>query len=240
MKRSLAHLPKRKKDELKYVVATIREVVPATEMIILFGSYARGDWQEEVYREGHTIYEYKSDFDILVVTEDKKVVKDDLLWRKVENRVNANLDATPVTLIRHDIKDLNRKIRNRYYFFTDVKKEGIFLYNSRKYKLDRARKFSPEERQRVADEDFKIWFKKAREFFDDFSSNFRKRRNNQAAFMLHQATEHTYAAVLLTFTGHKPKLHDLERLDLHFHRGCHQRIARRGAASCREVRGFNF
>ncbi len=72
MKKSLAHLPARKKDELKRVVSIIREMVPTTEMIILFGSHARGDWVEDVYQEGHITYEYKSYFDILVVTEDKK------------------------------------------------------------------------------------------------------------------------------------------------------------------------
>jgi hypothetical protein len=40
-------------------------------MIILFGSYARGGWVEDVYGEDGVIYEYRSDFDILVVTEDK-------------------------------------------------------------------------------------------------------------------------------------------------------------------------
>ncbi|MCP4602757.1 MAG: hypothetical protein GY847_19950 [Proteobacteria bacterium] len=38
MKRSLAHLPKRKKDELKRVVGIVREMVPSVEMMILFGS----------------------------------------------------------------------------------------------------------------------------------------------------------------------------------------------------------
>jgi HEPN domain-containing protein len=49
------------------------------------------------------------------------------------------------------------------------------------------------------------------------------KRNSIAAFYLHQATEHAYAALLLVYTGYKPKLHDIEKLgdqvaqcDLHF------------------------
>jgi predicted nucleotidyltransferase len=40
-------------------------------MIILFGSYARGDWVED-YQEK---YEYVSDFDILIITKDKTSAK---------------------------------------------------------------------------------------------------------------------------------------------------------------------
>lgn len=37
-------------------------------MVILFGSYAKGEQVEDIYSEKGTTYEYKSDFDILVVT----------------------------------------------------------------------------------------------------------------------------------------------------------------------------
>ena len=36
-------------------------------MIILFGSYARGDWVSDVYTDGHITYSYQSDLDIMVV-----------------------------------------------------------------------------------------------------------------------------------------------------------------------------
>lgn len=36
-------------------------------MIILFGSYARGDWVSDGYTEGHITYSYQSDLDIMVV-----------------------------------------------------------------------------------------------------------------------------------------------------------------------------
>ncbi|GAG79549.1 unnamed protein product [marine sediment metagenome] len=45
MKDSLAHLPKQKQDELKLIVAKICSYIQP-EMIILFGSYARGDYKE--------------------------------------------------------------------------------------------------------------------------------------------------------------------------------------------------
>ncbi len=46
MKTSLDHLSSRKHDELASLVALLREAGPV-EMIVLFGSHARGDWVED-------------------------------------------------------------------------------------------------------------------------------------------------------------------------------------------------
>jgi len=43
MKKSLAHLPEHKRQELKLVVQIIRRQFPSAQMIILFGSYARDE-----------------------------------------------------------------------------------------------------------------------------------------------------------------------------------------------------
>lgn len=65
-------LPKHERAELKQVTSIIRELCDDVVMRILFGSFARGDWVEDEYKEGHIIYECKSDFDILVITEGKR------------------------------------------------------------------------------------------------------------------------------------------------------------------------
>ena len=72
MKKSLAYLPKRKQYELALVRDTILKHCPDAQMIILFGSYARDTWVEDIYTKGHITYEYKSDFDVLVISETKK------------------------------------------------------------------------------------------------------------------------------------------------------------------------
>jgi uncharacterized protein len=218
MKRSLAHLPKQKKQELKAITTTILEMAPATQMVILFGSYARGDWVEDVYQEGHITYEYSSDYDILVVPETFKVADSNHLWARVERKIRRpGISQTWSTLIVHPIDELNRKIDKGNYFFTDIKKEGIFLFNSGNYRLARIRKRDPRERLGQARSDFEHWLKKAHVFFADYDHNRSKQDLgqeylNQAAFMLHQATENLYHTLLLVFTGYKPKLHDLEKL----------------------------
>ncbi len=210
----MGHLPKYKKEELKEIVNVIRTAVKKkAEMIILFGSYARGDWVEDVYTEGHITYEYKSDFDILVVVKTRTFANTENVWRKIEDLVEKSVVVkTRVSLIVHDIESVNRMLTKGQYFFTDIKKDGIYLYNSGKFKLARRRKLKPLERQQSAQKDYDHWFTSAGEFLDYFDFGFQKNRLHTAAFELHQATERYLAALLLVFTGYKPKTHDLKEL----------------------------
>ena len=185
MKRSLAHLPKHKKSELKLVAQTIHELSPA-EMIILFGSYCTDNWVEyDSYEEDGTTYVYQSDFDILAVVENPHVTHNVNIWEKVKCYLRKHPEIkTSVSLIVHDIKFLNKKISRGEYFFTDIKKKGVYLYNSKKLKLARRRKLKPEERQAKAQEDFEYWFEKATERYDVFRFCLEKTYYNSAAFDL--------------------------------------------------------
>ncbi|MEN3335546.1 MAG: hypothetical protein V7641_4911 [Blastocatellia bacterium] len=212
MKKSLAHLPKHKREELKEIVAIITELAEV-EMIILFGSYARGNWVEDVYTEGHITYEYKSDFDLLVIVKERRYARSINLWDKIQNILHARATIkTWVALIIHDINEVNQALSRGQYFFTDIKKEGVLLYDSKRFELAQAQKLSPQERQQTAEADFKYWFKNASEFLTGFEFYFNRRSYKIAAFMLHQATERFYMTTLLVFTHYKPKLHNIKTL----------------------------
>jgi HEPN domain-containing protein/predicted nucleotidyltransferase len=212
MKTELSHLPQNKQDELAIIAETIRKEVDRLEMIILFGSYARGNWVEDIYTEGHNTYEYKSDFDILAVTATESAAQTTGLWRKVKTAIKQqNLD-TPVTLIVHDIGYLNRKIKKGQYFFSDIQKEGIILYDSGNFELAEEQPLSPKERAGIAKADFKQWFESAKDFYESYKDNFEADRNKIAAFDLHQAAEALYSCVVLVFSNYKPKSHDLDEL----------------------------
>lgn len=211
MKTTLGHLPKHKKDELKTVVEVIRSIADV-EMVILFGSYARGEQVEDEYQEGHITYTYQSDYDILIVFADNKEAGNIGLKNKIEDRLWKAPISTPVSVIMHGIKFFNDKIEKGNYFFTDIKKEGIKLYDSGNYKLPRRRKLDPAERKAHAIEDYEHWYSSANGFLKMYQSALQEGENNIAAFQLHQATERYYHAVLLVFTGYKPKLHNIEIL----------------------------
>jgi len=212
MKKSLAYLPKHKRDELKLVTEIILEECPTVLMVILFGSYARGDWVEDTYTEDNVTYEYASDFDILVIVRSVKIVNSTDTWRRAEARIRRFPIRTWTNLIVESIEFVNTHIAKGNYFFTDIRKEGVLLYDTGEFKLARRRELNPKERRGQAKFNFEFWSRKAKHFYDDFQSNLSKRRYNQAAFMLHQAAECSYGAILLVFTNYKPKTHDLEKL----------------------------
>ncbi|MFC1676565.1 HEPN domain-containing protein [Planctomycetota bacterium] len=191
----------------------IRKQFPSAHMIILFGSYARGDWVEDTYTQGHITYEYTSDFDILVLTRLKKTAANHSKQNSVYDLVlQHKAIKTPVSVIYHSIGQINAQLKQGQYFFSDIKKEGIILYDTEKLKLERIRKPSPQKRKQIAQEDFKQWFTSAKDFYLGYEFYFKKRKYKIAAFQLHQAVERFYSTTLLVFTGYKGKRHNIETL----------------------------
>ena len=210
MKTSLAHLPKRKRTELGYAIQMIRDEFEV-EMIILFGSYARGDWVEELGPDGF-YYTYQSDFDLLVVA-DKKYAGKHRKWARLEDDIRrSSVVPTPVTLIHHSIGYLNDRLSRGHYFFLDIVREGILLYDAGRHELAEPRELTPAEYREKAESYFAHWFGSANEFFFDSRAAVERNSLNNAAFYLHQAVERYYSALLLVLTDYRPKTHDLERL----------------------------
>lgn len=92
MKQSLDHLPEGKRRELEFVVGVIREsfakaIAYRTQprfrsgkllKIVLFGSYARGDWVDD------PIGRYHSDYDLPVVVDHEDLTDVPEFWVKTE------------------------------------------------------------------------------------------------------------------------------------------------------------
>lgn len=210
MKLKANHLPEEKVADLDKITETIKEFID-TYMIILFGSYARGDYVEDIYEEDGRTYEYKSDYDILVIHKGKNVKE------KVVHKLEKDLSrtfkfGTPVNIIYHDIEFINNKLQSNEYFFTDIKKEGCVLFNSGEVKLAKVKDIWGNERQNLAQEDFDYWFEKGCGFLRGYSFHEGENDNSLAAFNLHQAAESFFSAILLVFSHYKPKIHDLKKL----------------------------
>jgi HEPN domain-containing protein/predicted nucleotidyltransferase len=213
LKTSLDHLPNQKRYEINGIMLSIKELVKP-EMIILFGSYSRGDWVDErYYGENRTLYEYKSDYDFLVVTEHHQDMPPGL-GKKIRQRVKRaeRLQASP-QIIFHDINFLNKELEEGQYFFRDIVHEGVLLYTTNKYELATPRDLSDYERGEIAKLYFNKWLTKADELFDVYNYALSKEMYASAIFLLHQSTESYYAAIHLVFTDYKPKTHDLRDLN---------------------------
>ena len=204
MKTEISHLPT-EKQELLLAITEILRTGPV-EMLILFGSHARGDWVNDPETG------YVSDWDLLVVVESEAQVADVTQWGELERRVRARLGQTPLTLIVHDIKFVNREIRIGQYFFADIANEGVMLFDSRRFSLAKPKALNAEERLALAERNFTNWYDSATEFWRLSRYAGAKNLLKHAAFLLHQATERYYHSALLVFTGYKQRTHDIELL----------------------------
>ncbi len=209
----LTHFSERKLWELRELVRIIRAASEHVEMILLFGSHARGDWVEELAPDG-IHYQYRSDYDLLVVVNKRL---SDHAQDHLESDIGTHIYddrrlRTPVSPIVHDIDFVNRHLRKGQYFFSDIKREGVVLYDTGRYTLDEARELSPRERAHLALEDYEQWLTLAEEFYDQFLFALEKQSQKMSAFLLHQVTERLYCTLLLVYSRYKPNTHDLEEL----------------------------
>lgn len=213
MKQTLpTNIPEQKKQELEDLVKLINKQVKV-EFIILFGSYARGNFVEydETMENGRK-RSYASDFDVLVIVSSEARENNLNMWAKIRNTINRKIE-TPVDLLVHNLQFVNKSLSDGVPFFRDVKEEGIVLFTSHKYKLSSVREMGSVERKKKAEEDFDYYMQKAKNCLKTYDFQFKERLLEEAAFHLHQATENFFIAIQMVFTRYAPKLHNLEKLE---------------------------
>lgn len=225
MKTGLDHLPEGKQRELALVVRILFEEFEAVRgrasqqwkksgrilKIVLYGSYARGDWVDD------PIGGYKSDYDILIVVSDERLtdvvdfwsVADDRLLR--ETSISKNLSA-PVNFIVHSLMDVNDQLEHGRPFFIDIVEHGVALYEAEGHAFASPRKLSPEAEKAEAQVHFDRWFAGASEFLATAKFTQGEGWKNRSAFLLHQSTEQLYHCLLLVLTLYSPKSHKLNFL----------------------------
>ncbi|UXN68012.1 nucleotidyltransferase and HEPN domain-containing protein (plasmid) [Devosia neptuniae] len=222
MKISLDHLPESKQRNVARIVEIIHEEFDDALKeakseakrrgrilkIILFGSYAKGTWVDEP----HTMKGYRSDFDILVIVNESRFAGFEY-WDRATDRLNREPTiGAPVGLIVHSGREVNNALRNAQYFFTDIRKEGVVLYEMDDRELAEPGVLTPQQEADVAKAHFDERFEAAVEFLElalvALERNFVKR----SAFQLHQSIEQAYATVLLVLTNYSPPSHNLKFL----------------------------
>lgn len=216
MKKSIKRLPKRTQEELTALLELVRKSVSNCQMIILFGSYARRDyvlWDSKIEFGVQT--SYQSDYDILViVTGPTKQVEDKLhrVTNKYHDMFADRRHAFPQFIVEH-INTVNRNLEVSQYFFTDIVKEGIMLYDSGNCKLAKPRKLSFKEIRDIAQSEFSELYPYACNFLGLVKVCLSKEQNKEAAFLLHQVCEKFYNCILMVFTNYRPKNHRIKDLN---------------------------
>ncbi len=225
MRSGLDPLPEAKQRELAHVVGIVRDgfaqaIAQRTQprfrngkllKIILFGSYARGDWVED------PVGRYFSDFDLLIVVDHEDLTDVPEFWAKTEDRLLEELSEgkqlrTPVSLIYHSLEDVNEKLRLGRFFFLDILRDGIVLFEEPGHPFAEPKELSAKEALDESRAFFEEWLGGAAGLQRNAGYAFKDNDLKLTAFLLHQATERLYQCLFLVRTLYTPKTHNLNRL----------------------------
>ena len=225
MNSSLDHLPPSKQRDLAHIVRVLFEEFEAATRtgqgrqarilkLVLYGSYARGDWVDD------PIGGYKSDYDILVVVNYQRLTDFVDYWSPADDRLMrdmliAKTLSAPVNFIVHTLKEVNRELEHGRPFFIDIVEQGVALYEAEGFCFTTPRALPPEKAKAEARKYFDGWFESAAGFLDTANYAVSRGRTKEAAFQFHQATERFYHCTLLVLTLYSPKSHRLNFLRSH-------------------------
>ena len=225
MQSSLEHLPETKRRELARVVEILFSEFEAAIAggkaefkrqgqilkVILFGSYARGDWMDD------PVGGYVSDYDLLVVVNDEKLTDILEFWAGADEHLLREYQTThkltaPANFIVHSLADLNKRLKRGQYFFLDIIRDGVALYEAPGHPLERPKKLKPAEALKEAQAYFDEWFPKSESAIKGARFYVGENEPKDSAFLFHQATERLYHCLLLVLRHHSPKSHKLNFL----------------------------
>jgi predicted nucleotidyltransferase/HEPN domain-containing protein len=221
MRTDLDHLPPAKQDELARVVRILMAEFDAVTArasqpwrrngkiykIILFGSYARDDWVDEPENG------YQSDFDLLIVVSHRDLTEIADYWYIAEDKILRDpAVGRQVNIIVHSLDEVNQALKRGEYFWVDIVREGIALYQLPQHELARPMPASPNDSYEMARDYHKDWLTKADDAIEIAQFCVEKEKWKDAAFNLHQATERAYACFLLVRTLYFPRSHNIKFL----------------------------
>jgi uncharacterized protein len=224
MRTDISHLPLRNQRELEHIVRIIFDEFEDEHKlaqgerkrarilkIILYGSFARGDWVYSPQTNG-----FASDYDILIIVNQDDIL-DEIHWVNLkdhlsrEHGISARL-RHEASVIVHTLQQVNNNLAEGRHFFVNMQADAIALYQLDDSPLATPQPLSPAQSLELAQEYFEDWFPTAGEFYENFEFSFAKERWKNAAFLLHQAAERLYHALMLTCTLYTPHSHNLEHL----------------------------
>ena len=226
MKTSLDHLPTAKQRELEHIKTVLMSEFEAAIAggtqgwrrhgkilkLILFGSFSRNDWVDEPQNG------YQSDWDLLIVVNHEKLTDIADYWFVAEDKLLRDPEVgRPVNIIVHTKAEVNLALAKGRYFWVDIIREGLLLYELPGYPLAAPMPPTVTDAHLTATAYFEAqdsasrrWSKLADISAAEGEADSRWLRN--AAFNLHQAAETAYACFLLVQTFYFPRSHNLKFL----------------------------
>ncbi len=228
MRADLDHLPHRQQHELERVRTTLLTEFEAAInsggggtqswrrdgrvlKIILFGSYARTDWVDEPDNG------YLSDFDLLVIVSHEKLTNIHDYWFVAEDKLLRDpAVGRTVNVIVHTMTEVNQALSRGEYFWTDIIRDGIILYELPGVPFARPQPMTAKDAAEMARGYLEKYTASTLEWLDLAAFAMTKGHvgdwPKKAAFNLHQAVETAYISVLLVHTFYFPRSHNIKFL----------------------------
>ena len=209
---SVEHLPANIQAELAEITAIIRARCRDSVMIVLFGSYARGDYinDRRVHADTQLVTEYHSDLDILVLVHNGHKLRKSKIWHSIEHDIeDSPRIQTRVHLISEYLKRFNTALRDSEFFYTDIIKEGIVLYSAPDLTLAEPVPMTQEKRREFAIGYLDKFYSLSVSKKAMFELAYQRQDYIEAIWNLHQLCERLFDTWLLVHTHYKPREHDL-------------------------------
>jgi predicted nucleotidyltransferase len=221
VRKDVDHLPLIQQEELarvqqilldEFAVAISRATQPwkkngKIQKIILFGSYGRDDWVDEAASG------YQSDFDILVIVSHKDLTDVADYWYVAEDKIQRDgAIARPVNIIIHTLEEVNQGLTRGEYFWADIARDGIALYELPGTVLAAPKPLTATDAYEMANDYFADWLSKVDTALEGAAFYVGKGHDKDAAFTLHQATERAYTCYLLSRCQYVPRSHNIKFL----------------------------
>lgn len=221
MRTDLDHLPQAHQDELARVRQTLLDefataIAGATQpwkkngkiqKIVLFGSYARDDWIDEPENG------YQSDYDILIIVSHKDLTEVAEYWFAAEDKIQRDQAvARPVNIIVHTLDEVNQGLSRGEYFWVDIARDGIALYELPGVVLATPKPLTAADAYEMASGYLAEWMGKVDSGIKLSNFAIQEGEKKDGAFLLHQAAERAYTCFLLVRTHYVPRSHNLKFL----------------------------
>jgi hypothetical protein len=161
---------------------------------------------------------YQSDFDLLIVVSHRDLTEIADYWYVAEDRILRDpAIARPVNMIVHSIDEVNEALRRGEYFWVDIVRDGIALYELPQHELARPMPASAQDALETATNYFADLLPSIDRSIRTAADQMARGSDNlgwrkDAAFTLHQATERAYACFLLVRTLYFPRSHNIKFL----------------------------
>jgi predicted nucleotidyltransferase/HEPN domain-containing protein len=226
MKTGMDHLPTSKQRELEHIKTVLMSEFEAAIAggtqdwrrngkilkLILFGSFSRTDWVDEPQNG------YQSDWDLLIVVSHEKLTDIADYWFVAEDKLLRDPEVgRPVNIIVHTKAELNQALAKGRYFWVDIIRDGVMLYELPGYPLATPMPPTAADAYETAKHHYERqsrslgqWLKLADLAMGEMPTD--ATWSNKAAFNLHQAAETAYACFLLVRTFYFPRSHNLKFL----------------------------